>query len=279
MDATGAPLARYGTGAYGETGGSEVDSGTVANALRFKARERDAATGLVDLRARWYDPMSGRFLSEDPLGLAGGWNPYAFAGNDPVNYSDPSGLDACNKIQADHGGETITTKEGTKECLMGSSLPTVFTTGRSGPGAGGGDVTTWFAGVSGFAAFVGGPSVGGGVYRSSDGDFGLYGQGGAALGVGAGGGVEAGRTTSMTGKSVSECAYAGPGGVCGQLGGRGLTGVSGSAGPGVLKIGVYTEVATTRTLSYFDIVRGFFGTNFGADTWAAYRRFYHPLRR
>ncbi|HEX2209907.1 MAG TPA: RHS repeat-associated core domain-containing protein [Longimicrobium sp.] len=39
-----------------------------------------------------YDPFLGRFLSEDPIGLAGGINQYAYAGNDPVNRSDPSGL-------------------------------------------------------------------------------------------------------------------------------------------------------------------------------------------
>ncbi len=33
----------------------------------------------------------GRFISEDPIGLAGGVNPYVFAGNDPVNRRDPSG--------------------------------------------------------------------------------------------------------------------------------------------------------------------------------------------
>jgi RHS repeat-associated protein len=44
------------------------------------------------MRNRWYEPQSGRFLSEDPIGLMGGLNPVAFAGNDPVNRADPSGL-------------------------------------------------------------------------------------------------------------------------------------------------------------------------------------------
>lgn len=46
-----------------------------------------------DVRARWYDPDAGRFVSEDPAGLEGGINPYVFAGNDPVNGADPSGED------------------------------------------------------------------------------------------------------------------------------------------------------------------------------------------
>lgn len=42
--------------------------------------------------ADWYDPQTGRFLSQDPIGLAGGVNLYAYAGNNPASYSDPFGL-------------------------------------------------------------------------------------------------------------------------------------------------------------------------------------------
>jgi len=54
-----------------------------------------AALGLSQLGARIYDPVIGRFLSRDPLVIprtAATTNPYAFAYNDPVNSSDPSGL-------------------------------------------------------------------------------------------------------------------------------------------------------------------------------------------
>jgi uncharacterized protein RhaS with RHS repeats len=47
------------------------------------------------LRARYYDPLLGRFVSEDPIGLSGGVNPYVYAHNDPVNLTDPTGLDPC----------------------------------------------------------------------------------------------------------------------------------------------------------------------------------------
>lgn len=47
---------------------------------------------LYYMRNRWYEPRTGRFLSEDPIGLAGGINPVVFPGNDPVNGSDPTGL-------------------------------------------------------------------------------------------------------------------------------------------------------------------------------------------
>ena len=58
----------------------------------YTGRERDADTGLVYYRARWYDPQAGRFLSEDPIGLEGGLNLYAYVENDPVNHADPLGL-------------------------------------------------------------------------------------------------------------------------------------------------------------------------------------------
>lgn len=48
--------------------------------------------GTLYRRARVYDPVSGRFTQEDPIGLAGGLNVYGFANGDPVNYSDPFGL-------------------------------------------------------------------------------------------------------------------------------------------------------------------------------------------
>lgn len=49
-------------------------------------------TGTYYRRNRTYDPVTGRFTQEDPIGLAGGLNAYGFANGDPVNYSDPFGL-------------------------------------------------------------------------------------------------------------------------------------------------------------------------------------------
>jgi uncharacterized protein RhaS with RHS repeats len=44
------------------------------------------------MRNRYYDPSTGRFTQQDPIGLAGGMNLYGFASGDPVNFSDPMGL-------------------------------------------------------------------------------------------------------------------------------------------------------------------------------------------
>jgi RHS repeat-associated protein len=50
------------------------------------------ASGLEYRRNRYYDPMSGRFTQEDPIGLAGGMNLYGFAAGDAINHTDPFGL-------------------------------------------------------------------------------------------------------------------------------------------------------------------------------------------
>jgi uncharacterized protein RhaS with RHS repeats len=42
---------------------------------------------------RWQDPETGRFISEDPIGLGGDTNLYAYVENDPLAYTDPSGLE------------------------------------------------------------------------------------------------------------------------------------------------------------------------------------------
>jgi RHS repeat-associated protein len=49
-------------------------------------------SGQMYMRNRFYDPTTGRFTQEDPIGLAGGINLYGFAGGDAVNFSDPYGL-------------------------------------------------------------------------------------------------------------------------------------------------------------------------------------------
>ena len=61
----------------------------------YTGREWEPQLGLYYYRNRWYDPMLGRFLSEDPIGFAGGdVNLYRYVFNNPVNLIDPWGLDA-----------------------------------------------------------------------------------------------------------------------------------------------------------------------------------------
>ncbi|ATA52124.1 hypothetical protein CKY39_01965 [Variovorax boronicumulans] len=61
------------------------------NPIRFQGQYLDEETGLHYNRFRYYDPMVGRFVSKDPIGLLGGSNTHAFAPN-PVQWIDPLGL-------------------------------------------------------------------------------------------------------------------------------------------------------------------------------------------
>ena len=56
------------------------------------ARESDPETGLYYYRARYYDPSTGRLLTEDPIRFAGGRNFYSYVLNNPVLRTDPRGL-------------------------------------------------------------------------------------------------------------------------------------------------------------------------------------------
>jgi RHS repeat-associated protein len=89
LNASGGVAAQY---RYEPFGASESTSDTTGQPLRFMARELDGRSGFYYVRNRWYDPALARFVSEDPIGLAGGINSYAYVENDPLNRRDPSGL-------------------------------------------------------------------------------------------------------------------------------------------------------------------------------------------
>jgi RHS repeat-associated protein len=67
-----------------------------ADPIRFAGRPYNEALGLYEMRARFYDPVLGRFTQEDPLGMAGGdVNLYRYAGNNPLQFNDPTGQNAA----------------------------------------------------------------------------------------------------------------------------------------------------------------------------------------
>src|SRR5207244_12862348 len=68
-------------------------AGSTHTRYDYTGRERDPDTGLLYYRARFYDPQLGRFISEDPMGLAGGINGFAYVGNNPHNDQDRYQLD------------------------------------------------------------------------------------------------------------------------------------------------------------------------------------------
>jgi RHS repeat-associated protein len=88
---------------YGDWGLPSI-AGDTTNRLTWKGLSYDRDVGLTYMRARWYDPMIGRFVSEDPLGLGGGINPYVYANNDPINGFDPTGMSENEDPCAAGGG-------------------------------------------------------------------------------------------------------------------------------------------------------------------------------
>lgn len=90
-------LARYDYAPYGERtrlGGSTPSYDCF---FGFTGHVHHAPTGFTLTLFRIYDPVTGRWLSRDPIGEAGGVNLYAYVGGDPVNFTDPLGLSACNQ--------------------------------------------------------------------------------------------------------------------------------------------------------------------------------------
>jgi len=84
-DDTGTVIATY---EYDVFGAPRATTGSSANEFTFAGEQTDP-TELQFLRARYYDPAVGRFLSEDPLGLP---QRYPYAANNPVTLTDPTGL-------------------------------------------------------------------------------------------------------------------------------------------------------------------------------------------
>jgi RHS repeat-associated protein len=66
--------------------------GTFIYNLRYPGQYYQAETGLYYNYYRNYDPATGRYLESDPIGLAGGINPYAYTGSNPMSGIDPLGL-------------------------------------------------------------------------------------------------------------------------------------------------------------------------------------------
>ena len=108
-DETGAFVQDVSYRAYGEAGSSRAPGTARYSSNQWNDGDLLEAFGLVQLGARIYDPVIGRFLSRDPLLIprtAATTNPYAFAMNDPVNLSDPSGLDPSDNCDSERCGRT-----------------------------------------------------------------------------------------------------------------------------------------------------------------------------
>ena len=98
VDALGSPIALTDSSGVVQTeytyepfGATGITGTASSNPSQYTGRENDGI-GLYYYRARYYSPSSQRFISEDPIGLLGGLNVYAYAVNNPISFNDPYGL-------------------------------------------------------------------------------------------------------------------------------------------------------------------------------------------
>ena len=98
-DSTGTVQATYQFDPYGNL---IAVTGTIVNPFRFSGEYQDVEAGLYYLRARYYDPITGLFVSRDPL-QASTRQAYSYAVGNPLNTSDPTGLfpSFCSEMQGD----------------------------------------------------------------------------------------------------------------------------------------------------------------------------------
>jgi RHS repeat-associated protein len=101
----------YGYEPFGATkSATKVDPSAPDNPLQFDSQYLDTDSGLYDLRARQYDPTAGAFLATDPLAPAltdPYVSAYAYAGNQPTTFDDPTGMRGCGILsKICHDGES-----------------------------------------------------------------------------------------------------------------------------------------------------------------------------
>ncbi len=159
----------------------------------FTGREFDVETGLEYNRARWYDPSTGRWESQDPLGFgAGDSNLYRYVSNDPENRLDPTGMQQVGQSQGyPKGGAGGLSGLGGQGGLGGGLGALGGLSGQGGLGGGLGGLGglgggKGSSGVDGGVGTPGGPNSGGGLYNRRG--FGGLGGPGAPGGWGALGG-------------------------------------------------------------------------------------------
>jgi RHS repeat-associated protein len=86
-DDAGNVIGRYNYDAWGKVASH---AGNAVSNLQYDGQYTDAETGYQYLRARYYDPTSGQFLTTDPI-VSLTLSRYGFADNDPLRYGDPTG--------------------------------------------------------------------------------------------------------------------------------------------------------------------------------------------
>ncbi|MCU0286527.1 MAG: RHS repeat-associated core domain-containing protein, partial [Acidobacteria bacterium] len=81
----------YGMPTFKDAAGNVIPKSSIGNNILFQGREYDEETNLYYYRARYYDPIMGRFLQTDPMGYKDSMNLYQGFNMNPVNFVDPLG--------------------------------------------------------------------------------------------------------------------------------------------------------------------------------------------
>jgi RHS repeat-associated protein len=115
-DALGVTVQSYGYDPYGQLTSAAP---TIENPFRYAGQYTDDATGFQYLRARYYDPTTGQFLSRDPL-ESSTLQPYSYADNNPTNATDPSGLSVWSFASDTAAGALDAASGGLSTRLAGS---------------------------------------------------------------------------------------------------------------------------------------------------------------
>jgi RHS repeat-associated protein len=100
-NAAGAMTATYTYGPFGEPGG------TGTSRFRYTGQQYLSALRLYYYKARFYSAVLGRFLQTDPIGTRDDRNLYAYVGNNPLNFTDPTGLSGVS-LGFQSAGQTLT---------------------------------------------------------------------------------------------------------------------------------------------------------------------------
>ena len=161
-NSTGNTAATFDYNAFGNLTSS---TGSATTPLGYAGQYTDPETGLQYDQARYYDPQTGQFISRDPL-EAQTWQPYSYAVDNPVNWSDPTGEISAKKCLAtalaclaigspltekpgggqkdEPQGPIVTQPEGKGEPRSGQGPP-----GEGGEGGSGGDGSNGEGGTGG----------------------------------------------------------------------------------------------------------------------------------
>ncbi len=126
VDSSGATVATYAYDSWGRTIQMSGAAIAISNPWRYRSGYQDGS-GLYHFGARFYDPVLARWTQADPAQNQldpTQWNAYSYAGDDPVNFSDPTGLISL----ADVGRGLVTLGKGIEKVknAVGHALKNTF---------------------------------------------------------------------------------------------------------------------------------------------------------